>query len=135
MGFIGAVLEIWMGEMSVKRLFVLCLFALLLAACGPEEVCCIDCIKDLRAWAWVDENENGVWDQDEVPLADVDFNFAGRTNSKGLAQGYVMYGGCNPTCDCGPPPTIEVYPVIPEGYRLTTPSAKSRFGFVKIPDP
>ena len=144
----------------MRKFMVLCLGGLLLSACSaatrPEIECCIDCFMEISAWAWVDENGNGVWGTNEVPLAGViiyareagtpeDSAHWRKTSSLGVAEWSVGYGGCfsGPCRNCGPEPEIEVYPKIPKGYYLTTQprltTAADRrpfhFGFAVSPDP
>ncbi len=73
-----------------------------------------------KFWAWLDENENGVWDTHEVPLQDVRFSVTYQTNTDHARsdwKGYAFLGTVFSEC---PNTTFEVYAEPPDGYRLTT---------------
>ena len=118
-----------MRPFSRKRLTavasLLCL-VVLLNACAIG-----DCGWGSSAKAWIDVNENGIWDADEPPLPGVKFwvdntqaqhmntGFGGKSNSKGESTLFVGFGsGCGLI-------DYSVYPEIPTGYRLTTQSPLS----------
>ena len=115
----------------------LCMLALmtavsLLAACGA------DCWWSGRGEAWIDQNEDGVRNSDELPLAGVKFMVGSSEPIIGAEDGsvdfYIFLGGCPPKID------LEVHVATPAGYRLTTePRVRVskegevvRFGFVPV---
>jgi streptogramin lyase len=85
------------------------------------------------AKTWIDENQNGVWDPGEKPLENVLFyiddvrnnyqKVGGRSisNLNGEAGLYVWLPGC-------PDASFEIYPEVPNGYKLTTPERQSAKG-------
>jgi hypothetical protein len=87
--------------------------------------CSADCFFAGTARAWIDENENGIWDPDELPLPGVRFfvddikneltnvGDAASSNEDGEAVVYVWLPGC-------PRVRFEIYATPPPGYRLTT---------------
>jgi len=105
-----------------------------------------DCTWTGNATAWIDENRNGIKDDGEPPLSDVQFfvddtdnkytDVGGDsiTNWKGESRLSVWLPGC-------PKTKMEVYPQIPLGYELTTsPRLKGgksdetyEFGFAYLP--
>lgn len=113
--------------------------------------CTADCAWFDEVNAWVDENQNGVWDPGEEPLAGVEFIIDDVRNNyqdvgdeaisdeQGEAQLSVWLPGC-PTVE------FEISAIPPEGFQPTTPerisvSKKSLrnpgeevfiFGFVSI---
>ncbi len=129
----------------MRRLEILVLMGLLavgimlfIIGCSP------DCEWSATIRTWVDENENGAWETDESPLANVkcfveSFEAAGTaeavTNEEGKAQLFVLLAGCPREV------VFFVYVIPPSGYRLTAqttrPKGKSdervfEFGFVPI---
>ncbi len=91
--------------------------------------CTTDCVWYDTAKAWIDENENGVWDSNEQPLAGVRFVVDDIRNAypevgeaisdeQGKAQLTVSLPGC-PTVE------FEISAQPPEGYQATTPSRVS----------
>lgn len=103
-----------------------------------------DCIWTGNAVAWIDENRNGIKDAGEIPLPNVQFlvddmhneytNVASEvvTDKDGKAILFVWLPGC-------PRVKMEVYPIVPQGYELTTsPRLKNtkdklyEFGFVYL---
>ncbi len=97
---------------------------LFVASCGPQPM--VDCAWAQTAYAWLDENGNGILDQGEPPLAGVPFfvddtfNDYSRVNGNAMTgpQGYADLIVWLPGC---PKYKFEVYPIVPTGYRLTTP--------------
>ncbi len=84
------------------------------------------CVWRGMVYAWIDENENGQIDEGEPPLPNVhlfaedtrDVNYFviawdNITDSKGEAALWIELSSCS---DVG----VEMYPVLPNGYRLTT---------------
>ncbi|MCP4371413.1 MAG: hypothetical protein GY797_25335, partial [Deltaproteobacteria bacterium] len=74
-----------------------------------------------KFWAWLDENENGVWDTHEVPLQDVRFSVTYQTNTDHARSDWKGYAWLGSTVfsEC-PNTTFEVYAEPPDGYKLTT---------------
>jgi streptogramin lyase len=85
-----------------------------------------DCIWQGVAQAWIDQNENGIWDSNEHPLPGISFfvddvlnnllqvaDYA-TSNLQGDARLLVWLPGC-------PDVKFEVYPEVPKQYHLTTP--------------
>jgi hypothetical protein len=110
--------------------------------------CSSDCQFAGTAVAWIDENENGMWDRSEPPLHGVSFfvddvenqirnvGDPAISNENGEALVYVWLPGC-------PRVKLEVYATPPPAYRLTTqPRINAReddrgpflFGFISIAD-
>ncbi len=56
---------------TVSIAFGICAVSFVLLTDFPFAV--VDCGWDDTAFAWIDENQNGVWDRGEKPLADVQF--------------------------------------------------------------
>jgi hypothetical protein len=91
--------------------------SLLLTGCGG------DCFWVGEGQAWIDENENGVWDTGEAPLAGVSmlvrdvrngvWGEGGSTGEDGKAELYMWMPGC-------PKVMLEVSAHLPIGYRLIT---------------
>ncbi len=89
--------------------------------------CLADCMWNAKGIAWVDADEDGVWDAGERPLCGVQFhvddtwnhyegvNRGGMTNLDGEASISVWLPGC-------PKVRFEVYVEAPPGYRMTTPA-------------
>ena len=116
----------------------LCMLALmiavsLLAACGA------DCWWSGRGEAWIDQNEDGVRNSDELPLAGVKFRVESSGPMIGAKDGSVDFYIFLPGC---PEVDLEVYVDTPAGYRLTTePRVHAseegevvRFGFAPVKD-
>jgi hypothetical protein len=85
-----------------------------------------DCGFGAFAEVWIDENENGVWDPGEPPLAGVTVtenggavSARGKTNANGRALVDSGLQGC-------PIPTMHVYVSTPPGFRATTPDILPR---------
>jgi hypothetical protein len=108
--------------------------------------CSADCQFAGTAKAWIDENENGMWDRSEPPLSGVSFlvddvennmrnvGDLASSDTNGEASLYVWLPGC-------PKVRLEIYATVPSGYRLTTqPRITAReddqgpflFGFVPV---
>jgi ligand-binding sensor domain-containing protein len=105
-----------------------------------------DCIWTGDAVAWIDENHNGIIEEDEPPLSNVQFyvddtynkftDIGGEsiTSWKGESKLFVSLPGC-------PKTKMEVYPQVPQGYGLTTPprlkgdknEKRYEFGFAYLP--
>ena len=104
-----------------KSVFTLFLMILLLSCTA-----CRDCVWSDKAKAWVDENQNGVWDEGEISLAGVqfiiddvqnDYQDVGReatSDENGDANLVVWLPGC-------PGVLFEISAQPPDGYRSTTP--------------
>ncbi len=71
-------------------------------------------------WAWLDENENGVWDTNEVPLQDVRFSVTYQTETDHARSDWKGYAFLQSIFSECPNTTFEVYAEPPDGYRLTT---------------
>lgn len=111
-------LEVPLQHMPLRACGVI-LLALLLLACSG------DCFFAGSAKAWVDRDEDGVWDPGESSLPDVQFfvddvrnqstNVGDEaiSNHEGEALVYVWLPGC-PSAD------FEIYAKPPSGYRPTT---------------
>ena len=89
----------------------------------------VDCGWVDTALAWVDENQNGVWDNSEKPLAKVqfvaddikhDYDTGGDaiSNESGEAGLYVFPVDCNGFDET----EITIKAIPPDGYEPTTPS-------------
>jgi len=113
---------------------------LLLVACSA------DCFWSGHGEAWIDQNEDGVWDSDEVPLEGVRFAIHdvqnGAYSSERMVSAkdgnvglYIFLPGC-------PRVELEVYVDTPAGYQRTTEprvpvredGEVARFGFVPVKD-
>lgn len=104
--------------------FAAMLVALSLGEAQPQILA--DCLEEELAWAWIDENENGNWDNGEQPLSGVEFKVDDALNdltdvagpavsdNDGRALLAVWLPGC-------PDVHFEVYALPKEGYRFTTP--------------
>lgn len=81
-----------------------------------------DCGLGVAVRTWVDENANGIWDQEEPPLAGVVVHTSGTnpltsmTNAQGEAQVEDWSPGCGPE-------GIRVWVEPPSGFRPTTRSS------------
>jgi hypothetical protein len=108
--------------------------------------CSADCFFAGTVKAWVDNNEDGMWDPDEPPLSGVQFFIddvrnhntnvgdGAISNETGETLVYVWLPGC-------PKVRFEIYAEPPAGYRPTTqPRIPARendkgpflFGFVPL---
>lgn len=108
-------------SITPRIVFALCLIILLLSCTA-----CSDCGWGDKAKAWVDVNENGIWDDGEAPLSGVqffiddvqnDYQDVGReaiTDENGEANLIVWMPGC-------PNVSLEISVQPPDGYRSTTP--------------
>ena len=122
----------WLGIPALMMIM------LLLAACAA------DCGWSGCGEAWIDQNEDGVWDDDEVPLDGVKFAIHDAKNNAyspelmvsakdGTVDLYMFLPGC-------PKVKLEVYVDTPAGYRLTTEARVpvseegevARFGFAPV---
>ena len=121
---------------TIKGQLILALFAIPLllsfTGCGSG-----DCLWYDEAGAWIDENQNGVWDNNESPLAGVQFYVDDIRNNyqdvgaqaisdeNGRARLSVWLPGC-------PDVKFEISAKPPEGFQLTTPDrlavSKDAFG-------
>jgi hypothetical protein len=128
-----------MSKTAVPLLVVLAL-ACLLVACSP------DCAWSGQGEAWLDENNNGDWDDGEPPLeaasimvkdlrSGVGGREGGATDTCGRVDLWMWMPGC-------PKVDLKVFAEPPPGYRLSTESPVSvqadypgiqlvRFGFVR----
>ena len=123
----------------------LCTLALAIAML-PLAACGADCGWSGRGEAWIDQNEDGVWDSDEVPLDGVEFAIHDAKNNAyspelmvsakdGTVDLYMFLPGC-------PKVRLEVYVDTPAGYRPTTEprvpvrqeGEVARFGFAPVKD-
>jgi ligand-binding sensor domain-containing protein len=81
-----------------------------------------DCIWSGTAVVWIDENQNGQFEASEQPLQNVVFHVSdggsSTSNWKGEATLSVWLPGC-------PQANFEIYPEIPNGYKLTTSASIS----------
>lgn len=113
------------------------LVTVLLAGCSG------DCEWNAIFRTWIDENENGVWDNDEPPLPDVKCSVEGyllgpaeaTSNEQGKAHIQALVAGCHKE------PVVFVYVLPPSGYRASHRSRKPapegaepvfEFGFVPV---
>ncbi|MBP7687049.1 MAG: hypothetical protein KA765_04050 [Thermoflexales bacterium] len=105
-------------------LLILIPFLLISVACLSTS----DCGWTATAKAWIDQNENGIWDKGEQPFQGVVFraddavNYYAETvtpttsNSKGAGE---LYHPGAQTCG---KISYQIYTDVPQGYRLTTAS-------------
>jgi hypothetical protein len=118
---------------------------------GEEDRPNVNCSWSDTVSVWLDENENGLWDNDEQPLAGVrfivdDVNFddvlphEAVSDKNGKAELFISPLNCNVNRT-----KILLYAITPDGYKPTTPwriiipidivagiaSSDFRFGFVK----
>jgi hypothetical protein len=109
----------------------LVLGVLVLVACSSPEKFAVPECKMFGVRAWIDENENGSWDEGELPLPGVVFSLAVSSRSSPTDKdGLTAVGDCWTTYWEKGTPVVEgrsdfsravVRPVeIPSGYRLTT---------------
>lgn len=110
---------------------VFVLIVVLLAGCRSP-----DCELSATVRTWVDENENGIWDDNEAPLPDVKCFVEGAytvgvgkaaSNQDGEAHLSVMLAGCPKEA------VFSVYAEPPSGYRLTTQARLSARGHDERP--
>lgn len=80
------------------------------------------------AQAWLDENENGIWEANEAPLPGVEFSITysngswiADTQSDYIKSDWKGRGHFPGVLMSGCPDRTEVYAKAPAGYRLTTP--------------
>lgn len=87
----------------------------------------LNCDWSEAARVWIDENENGLWDHDESPLAGVqviidDVNSddlipaIAVSDSNGMAELFIAPLNCNVNRT-----KLFLYAIPPEGYKPTTP--------------
>jgi len=107
------------------------------------------CSWEFTGQAWIDENADGIWDENEPPLEGVQFhlNYASEPDHDvNMEEAYTdSHGDVSLglwTYSCAPA-KFAVYPDIPSGYRLTTKASVTRttrqqdtkisFGFAYLP--
>jgi len=111
----------------------------------------LHCISGGWAKAWIDENENGEWDDDEQPLQGVRFWLKGTRNGNTIAffevasanqagAAHIVSEG-----ECDGTEVIEIYAEAPKGFQFTTPDRLDDapsggtflfgFTFIGIPTP
>lgn len=97
---------------------LLALIGVLAVGCGS-----LDCEWSTTVKTWVDTNENGAWDNNELPLADVKCFIEGSyavglgeavSNQDGKASLSIMLAGCPEEA------VFSIYVEPPSGYLLTT---------------
>lgn len=91
---------------------------------NPSASAAIDCGWSRTLRAWIDTNQNGVWDTNEKPLEGVTFlihdtvsNSTARSfpsDSQGVVNQFLLLGGC-------PNVAFEVSAETPSNYKATTP--------------
>lgn len=129
------------------RSFGLAAFVLALAACGPtpdpwEVVTGPDCVWEINAYVWLDENANGIEDEGEEPLPGIKVNAVTSRGSHvtSATSGAVGRAILHSWIPCQYDWAFQVYPEIPPGHRLTTASpvvsswieqADVQFGFIR----
>lgn len=88
----------------------------------------VDCAWDDTALAWIDENQNGVWEDNEKPLAGVKFladdiqheydtSDESISDATGKAKVYIFPVYCEGFDDI----KVVISAIPPEGYKPTTP--------------
>jgi hypothetical protein len=100
--------------------------ALVMAGCSTQRAeIAADCVWQGNAQAWIDQNENGIWDSNEPSLPGISFSvddvlnnlpqvaYYATSNLQGEARLSVRLPGC-------PDVKFEVYPDVPAQYHLTT---------------
>jgi hypothetical protein len=119
-------LEIFLGSILISILSIgLILFSALNYILSAGGI--VDCGWQSSAKAWVDSNEDGLVNNGELPLSDVEIHvdvanrladeggvgWSAITDKNGDVQLHVSIPGCSDT-------VFDVYADIPEGYRITT---------------
>ena len=110
-------------------LFAIIILLVVITACQPIlymlSVRIADCYWQGRAIAWIDSNENGLLDSNELALENVpvhvddldnhriDVGIRAITDQHGIARLSVFIAGCSSA-------DLEVYADSPTGYKLTT---------------
>jgi hypothetical protein len=96
---------------------------LALIALVPGLTSCGECRYVRMTQAWVDENENGIFDDGEKPFEDVTItvSYPGETssmitNEEGRAGIFLPY-------NCGFGFSIAITASVPDGFRATTPES------------
>ncbi|RIK30471.1 MAG: hypothetical protein DCC56_09105 [Anaerolineae bacterium] len=110
----------------MNRIFINAMFALsifLLTSCIPRGIG--DCLWSAPILTWIDANENGVWDEGELPVEGVKFQVNDTQNNindvgdiavsdwEGKAQAFVWLPGC-------PSAKFEVLAFPPDGYDFVS---------------
>ena len=130
----------WRDVWRWPGMLLLAIAVLSLAACSA------DCGWSGRGEAWIDQNEDGIWTDDEVALEGVSFMI--RDGNRGpigpwpmesAKDGSAVLSAFLPGC---PRVKLEVYVDTPAGYLLTTEPRVpvrdegdvARFGFVPVKD-
>ncbi len=102
-----------------------------------------DCSWGVEARTWLDQNENGIWEDQELPLPDVTVKLLSdyaeeKTNTEGMA---LLDQHASGLSQCESDVIVKVSAVEPPGSRLTTPQVitgtwkdrkRFQFGFVRI---
>lgn len=107
----------------------------------PSEEILADCFQPATAYAWLDENGNGVQDATEPPLAGIQFVLEPSVSSRATSaeDGVANIVAVTPGEFC--PENQQIMAVKYEGYTLTTPrslaygaaDAVYAFGFQPLP--
>jgi streptogramin lyase len=120
-----------MGCFRRHVIFVGICLSLLVAACSRERIPpdeleeIADCEWQWTAQGWMDENRNGVWDEEEPPFPGVIFTvenkrgFVGEDYQIGNGQGEAEMSAYMPGC---PPVELELHAQAPANYKNTTPN-------------
>jgi len=109
---------------------------------GSSEEIQADCFQSATAFAWLDENGNGVQDEGERPLPGIHFLLEPSVNSRTISneEGTADIVATTPGTECPEDQQIVVNKY--EGYTLTTPNplpyegpdAAYAFGFLPLPE-
>ena len=109
--------------LSIGLLFIFVLFVFIQIGPGIPDGCVFGTAK-----AWDDQNENGLWDKSEAPLAGVEFvvinnqqEYRFRDRSTSDKNGEAELLTFPYTCDSLHGINLLVQATPPEGYRATTP--------------
>jgi hypothetical protein len=79
------------------------------------------CVWGGRIQGWLDENENGLWDENETAMPEITYviniNHENKMEAKSDSTGeasFVFY------MVCGTEPTVDIYPLLPPETQITT---------------
>lgn len=111
--------------LGLLPLMPLCASLLLLSCSSGAHGVATDCVWDGEASAWLDKNRNGIWENDEPPLAGVRFliddtwNHYTSVGKEAVSDGggKASLGVWLPGC---PKIEFEIYAQPPDGYLATT---------------